>query len=132
MPMAPVRVKEDLGLHGLGLQTLPEPVGGNTVAHLRGKFLPHPQFQQEPVGLFTAHLGMAQGGIPDLIDSANVVEQTGGDENVVVHILAFGNLQGVIQHPVHMIGAVGPVIHGLAHIIFQQAVLLSRHHSSSR
>ena len=69
-----------------------------------------------------AHLGMALGGVFQLLFTTDVMEQTSGDQHIPIHPFSLGDLQGVIQHPVDMLGIVGAVGHGGKHVALQQIV----------
>jgi hypothetical protein len=61
---------------------------------------------------------MAKGRILDLINPAHIMQQAGGNQNVIVNGFGFGNLQGIVQYPIHMLAVMGAVVHTRAHIVF--------------
>jgi hypothetical protein len=82
-------------------------------------------------GFFASHLGVAQAGVCNLVGTPDVVQQTGGDENIMIHIFLFGDFQGVIQHPVNVLAVMGTVCHGGTHISFDGFIKFLCHTGSS-
>lgn len=90
---------------------VPDPPGINGVKSVRG---------QKGKGFFASHGCVAESGIFKLFFAANVMQKTGGDQDIVIYA-AFrpGNLKRVIQDAVDVFPVVGAVIHAGEHVVFQ-------------
>ena len=115
-----VRVKQNLCLGTLGLVIFAVAVGLDTLSDLLCVFGIKAVFCQKQKCLFASHCRMAEGRVFKLFFPPDIVQQTGGDQDVVIHIFqCFSDFQRIIQNAVDMLLVVGAVIHAGQHIVFQ-------------
>lgn len=127
-----VRVKEDLRLNALGLRVGAETVRPDASAHLPGVFGHEAFGNQKAIRLLCADGGVAQPRVVELLPAADVVEQAGGDQRVVIDV-AFKarNIERDVQYPVDVVLVVRAVVHASEHMAFDFSVGIKAHRASS-
>ena len=67
-------------------------------------------------------------GIIPFVRAAHVMQERRSHQHVNVDVFfAFGDLDGVVQHPVNMLSVMGAVLHADEHVFFQQVPAVAVH-----
>ena len=104
----------------MGLVVFTVAVGSDTLSDLLGVFLVKAVLRQKSERLFASYSRMAERRIFKLLLPSDIVQQAGGDQDVVIHIFQCPcDFQRIIQNTVDVFPVVSTVIHAGKHIIFQ-------------